>query len=54
MGSRDTAPYLHNGSAPTVEAAIAAHAAEAEASREAWMALDEAEQAALRAFLDTL
>ncbi len=54
-GLSDTAPYLHNGSAETVEDAILmGHAGESAASVEAYEALGADEQAALVAFLETL
>jgi CxxC motif-containing protein (DUF1111 family) len=49
-----TDPYMHDGAAPTLEAAIEAHAGEAEASVTAWQALDSADQAALLEFLEGL
>ncbi|MCA9541022.1 MAG: c-type cytochrome, partial [Myxococcales bacterium] len=52
-GLRDTAPYMHNGSAATIEAAIAAHEGEAEASRAAFDMLDDTERARLMEFLQT-
>ncbi|PRQ05744.1 Cytochrome c [Enhygromyxa salina] len=53
-GLRATAPYMHDGSATTVEAAILAHAAEADAVRTAYEGLSADQQAALLAFLDSL
>ena len=53
-GLSQTAPYLHTGAADTVDEAIDAHAAEGQAAADAWRALDDAERAALRAFLETL
>lgn len=52
-GLRHTAPYLHDGSASTVAAAIAAHAGEAELSRAAFDALTDTERAALLTFLES-
>ncbi len=46
-----SAPYLHDGSAESVEAAVLGHDREARSAREAFAALDPAERAALMAFL---
>jgi CxxC motif-containing protein (DUF1111 family) len=46
--------YLHDGRARTLEEAILWHGGEAEASRQAYEALTEPEQAALIAFLKSL
>lgn len=53
-GVSKTAPYLHDGSAADVRAAIVAHQGEADASRRAFEALPAADQAAVLAFLDSL
>lgn len=53
-GLADTAPYLHDGRAQTVDAAIEWHGGEAAASRDAWRALPEAQRADLRLFLLSL
>jgi CxxC motif-containing protein (DUF1111 family) len=53
-GLSDTAPYMHDGSAPTIDAAIRAHAGEAEAIRDAYTALSESERAPLIEFLENL
>jgi len=53
-GLGSTAPYMHNGSAATIEEAILAHAAEAEASRELYSDLPDAMKQALLAFLESL
>ena len=53
-GLADTAPYLHDGRAPTVHDAIVWHGGEARESREAYEALPEEDQAALRVFLMSL
>ena len=53
-GLADTAPYLHDGRAPTVEDAILAHGGDASPSRAAYVALDDEERAALRVFLASL
>jgi hypothetical protein len=50
-GLADTAPYLHDGRAPTVHAAIEWHGGEAAASRDAYRALTPEQQGALRMFL---
>lgn len=50
-GIAKTDPYMHDGAAATLEAAIDAHAGEAEASVTAWQALSSDEQAALLEFL---
>lgn len=47
-------PYLHDGRAPTIEDAIEAHGGEAEASRDAFAALDDLGRAPLRIFLASL
>lgn len=53
-GLADTAPYLHDGRAQTVDAAIEWHGGAAATSREAWRALPERERAAVRLFLMSL
>jgi CxxC motif-containing protein (DUF1111 family) len=53
-GIRDTAPYLHDGSAPDLPAAIVGHGGEAEGARDAFQALTAAEQAELVEFLRAL
>ncbi|MDX2021281.1 MAG: di-heme oxidoredictase family protein [Deltaproteobacteria bacterium] len=53
-GLADTAPYMHDGRAATVEAAIAAHAGEAAASVTAFSQLDATARAQLLAFLSSL
>ncbi len=53
-GLADTAPYLHDGRAPTVHDAIEWHGGAAAESRAAYRALPEAEQGALRVFLLSL
>ncbi len=47
-------PYLHDGSAPTLEDAILAHSGEALESQKAFAALDEPGRAPLRVFLTAL
>jgi CxxC motif-containing protein (DUF1111 family) len=53
-GVRDSAPYLHDGRAATLEEAIRAHGGEAEAVVEKFRALTAMERDSLLAFLDTL
>ena len=53
-GLRDTAPYLHNGSASTIEAAIERHYTEGATSRDAFLSLDEDLSAALLVFLRSI
>ena len=50
-GNRDTAPYMHDGRAETVDEAIRAHFGEANAARQAYEALSDDERAALLHFL---
>ena len=53
-GVADTAPYLHDGSAPTLAAAIEAHAGEARHVMERYHALPPNGRAAIVSFLKTL
>ena len=53
-GLRFRRPLLHDGSAPTIEAAIIRHAGEAELTRRRFEALSAAERQALIAFLRSL
>jgi CxxC motif-containing protein (DUF1111 family) len=53
-GIRTTAPYLHDGRASTLRAAIALHAGEAQAVRKAFEARPQVERDALLAFLRDL
>jgi hypothetical protein len=53
-GLAETAPYLHDGRAPTVHDAIVLHGGEASAAREAYLALDERARAGVRVFLASL
>jgi CxxC motif-containing protein (DUF1111 family) len=53
-GLAETAPYLHDGRAPTVHDAIVLHGGEAAAARAAYLALDEHARAAVRVFLLSL
>jgi hypothetical protein len=53
-GLAETAPYLHDGRAPTVHEAIVLHGGEAAPARDAYLALDDAGRASLRVFLASL
>lgn len=53
-GVRDTGPWWHDGSSPTIEDAILRHGGEAQASRDAYAALSAQEQGQLLAFLNSL
>ena len=53
-GVRDSAPYLHDGRAATLEQAIALHGGEAEYSVEQYFAMSAGHRARLLAFLNTL
>jgi hypothetical protein len=53
-GLAETAPYLHDGRAPTVQDAIVLHGGEAAAARDAYLALDENARASVRVFLTSL
>jgi hypothetical protein len=53
-GLADTAPYLHDGRAPTVQEAIVLHGGEAAAARDAYLALDDTRRAGVRVFLASL
>lgn len=53
-GIADTAPYLHDGRATTLEEAIALHGGEAQGPRDAFMRLSGKERAELIAFLRAL
>jgi mono/diheme cytochrome c family protein len=53
-GLAETAPYLHDGRAPTVHEAILRHGGEAAAARDAYLGLAESDRAALRVFLLSL
>ncbi len=53
-GLAETAPYLHDGRAPTVHEAVAFHGGEAQAARDAYLALDGEGRAAVRVFLASL
>ncbi len=53
-GLAETAPYLHDGRAPTVHDAIVLHGGEAAPARDAYLALDPGGRAAVRVFLASL
>lgn len=53
-GAGSTGPYLHDGRAPTLDAAIRAHGGEAERSRDSYIALRPGEQEKVIAFLNSL
>lgn len=53
-GLAETAPYLHDGRAPTVQEAILLHGGEATAARDAYLALDDDAKASVRVFLLSL
>jgi CxxC motif-containing protein (DUF1111 family) len=53
-GVRESAPYLHDGRAPTLEAAVGLHSGEAARARDRFLELGEADRAALLGFLATL
>ncbi len=54
MGLRHAARFLHDGRAPTIEAAILLHGGEASSSRDAFQALTPAQREAILAFLNSL
>lgn len=53
-GLAETAPYLHDGRAPTVHDAIRLHGGEASPARDAYLALEETDKSALRVYLMSL
>lgn len=53
-GVRESRPYLHDGRAETLEAAIALHAGEAKTARDHYLSLDQNDRQALVAFLESL
>lgn len=53
-GLAETAPYLHDGRAPTVHEAIILHGGEAVDARNAYLALDEKDRGDVRVFLLSL
>jgi CxxC motif-containing protein (DUF1111 family) len=52
-GVRHHAPFLHDGRAATIEDAVLAHGGEAQAIRDAFAALPQADRDAITAFLET-
>jgi hypothetical protein len=53
-GLAETAPYLHDGRAPTLHEAIVFHGGEGTTARDAYLALDEQGRASIRVFLTSL
>ena len=53
-GLSESAPYLHDGSAATVQEAIRRHANQGAAAQQAFRGLPEVERRALYAFLSSL
>jgi CxxC motif-containing protein (DUF1111 family) len=53
-GLHNSAPYLHDGSAPTVQAAIEAHHRQGQKAHDGYAHLSQAERAALLKFLDSI
>ncbi len=53
-GVADSAPYLHDGRAPSLDYAIAGHDGEGAAARAAFFALPDAERGSLRVYLTSL
>ncbi|HXC53269.1 MAG TPA: di-heme oxidoredictase family protein [Candidatus Limnocylindrales bacterium] len=53
-GLAESAPYLHDGRAPTIDDAITLHGGEAAAARDAYVALPDSERASVRVFLTSL
>jgi CxxC motif-containing protein (DUF1111 family) len=53
-GLAESAPYLHDGRAPTVHDAIVLHGGEAAPARDAYLALDDRGRAGVRVFLASL
>lgn len=53
-GLAESAPYLHDGRAPTIPDAIVAHGGEASESRDAFLALSDRERQSLHVFLLSL
>jgi CxxC motif-containing protein (DUF1111 family) len=53
-GLAETAPYLHDGRAPTIDDAIRMHGGEASAARDAYLALDDRARASVRVYLASL
>ena len=53
-GVADSAPYFHDGGAPTLDAAILRHEGDAQTVTEAYRKLSASDRAALLLFLDSL
>jgi CxxC motif-containing protein (DUF1111 family) len=53
-GLAETAPYLHDGRAPTIDDAIRMHGGEAAAARDKYLALDDDGRASVRVYLASL
>ena len=53
-GLAETAPYLHDGRAPTINDAIVLHGGEAAAARDAYLHLCDRDRASVRVFLASL
>ena len=53
-GLSESAPYLHDGSAPTIQDAIRRHANQGASAQQAFRALSDADQQALIAFLNSI
>jgi CxxC motif-containing protein (DUF1111 family) len=53
-GLAETAPYLHDGRAPTLHEAIVLHGGEATSARDGYLALDDGGRASVRVFLASL
>jgi mono/diheme cytochrome c family protein len=53
-GLAETAPYLHDGRAPTIHDAIVLHAGDSAASRDTYLALGDFDRASVRVFLTSL
>jgi CxxC motif-containing protein (DUF1111 family) len=53
-GLAETAPYLHDGRAPTIHDAIVLHGGEAAVARDRYLALAEPDRASLRVYLASL
>ena len=53
-GLAETAPYLHDGRAPTLHDAIVLHGGQAQDAQQAYLALGEQQRAAVRVFLTSL
>lgn len=53
-GMATSPPYMHDGTAMTVDAAVARHGGEGVSARDAWLALPQADLSAIRIFLASL